>query len=232
MTMKNFTSIVLFDSSCNIDEFTSDKIENSLIITFDYNSHKNLERSGINHLISDSYLDQHFLSSIDKICYGLCHWYKEKSIEKIIEYDGLNLGEFFYHDVHDILIPFLKKFLEISKIFEENNQSSFLASNNLYDIIHSFSDNTKILRQVNTIKSEFDYTHIDLPLKLGSKNSHIRISKSKYLKLLNISEKFLNLTTKKQSHKPVILLSDFSAQYHKEFFLSIPQSKNTFVKFD
>ena len=69
MIMKNFDSIILFDSSCSIDQITSEKIANSLIITFDYNSHKNLEKSGINHLISDSYLDQHFLSSIDKICY-------------------------------------------------------------------------------------------------------------------------------------------------------------------
>ena len=138
MTMKNLDSIILFDSSCSINELTSDKIQNSLIITFDYNSHKNLEKFGINHVISDSYLDQSFLSSIDKICYGLSHWYKEKSIEKIVEYDGLNLGDFFYYELYSILIPFLKKFFEISKIFEENNQSSFLTSNNLYDIIHSF----------------------------------------------------------------------------------------------
>ena len=232
MTMDNHNSVVLFDSSCNIDELTSDKIENSLVITFDYNSHKNLEKLGINHVISDSYLDQSFLSSIDKICYGLSHWYKEKSIEKIVEYDGLNLGEFFYYEVYSILLPFLKKFFEISKIFEENNQSSFFTSNNLYDIVHSFSDNIKILQQVNTVKSEFDYSHMDIPFKLGSKNSHIRISKSKYLKLLNISEKFLNLTTKKQPDKPMILLSNVSAQHQKELFLAMPQSKNIFIRFD
>jgi len=230
--MKNLDSIILFDSSCNINDLTSDKIKNSLIITFDYNSHKNLEKSGINHLISDSYLDQHFLSSVDKICYSLSRWYKEKSIEKIVEYDGLNLGEFFYYDVHSLLIPFLKRFFEISKIFEENNQSSFFTSNNLYDIISSFSDNTKILQQVNTAKSEFDYSHMDIQFKLGPKHSHIRISKSKYLKLQNISEKFINLTAKKQSDKPVILVSNFSSQYQKEFFLAMPRSKNIFVKFD
>ena len=230
--MKNFTSIVLFDSSCNIDELTNDKIKNSLIITFDYNSHRNLEKLGINHVISDSYLDQHFLSSIEKICYGLSHWYTQKPIEEIVEYDGLNLGEFFYTELYEILIPFLKNFFEISKIFEENSESSFVVSHNLYDIIHSFSTNVKILQKVRTTKSEFDYTRVDLPLKLGLKNSHIRISKSKYLKLLNVSEKFINLRVKKQSNEPVILLSDFSAQYYKEFFHSIPESKNTFVKFD
>ena len=193
-TMKNYNSIILFDSSCSINDLTSDKIQNSLIITFDYNSHKNLEKSNINHLISDSYLDQHFLSSIDKICYSLCKWYTQKSIEKIVEYDELNLGDFFYYELYSILIPFLKKFFEISKIFEENNQSSFLTSNNLHDIIYSFSDNTKILQQTNTIKSEFDYSYIDIPFKLGSKRSHIRIGKSKYQKLLYASEKFINLT--------------------------------------
>ena len=203
-----------------------------MIITFDYNSHKNLEKSNINHLISDSYLDQHFLSSIDKICYSLCKWYTQKSIEKIVEYDGLNLGEFFYYEVYSILIPFLKRFFEISKIFEENNQSSFLTSNNLYDIISSFSDNTKILQQANTIKSEFDYSYIDIPFKLGSKRSHIRIGKSKYQKLLHASEKFINLTAKKQSNKPVILVSNLSTQYQKEFLLEMPHSKNIFVKFD
>jgi len=231
-TMDNHNSVVLFDSSCNIDELTSAKIENSLIITFDYNSHKNLEKFGINHVISDSYLDQSFLSSVGKICFGLSQWYTQKSIEKTVEYDGLNLGEFFYIELYEILIPFLKKFFEISKIFEENRQSSFLTSNNLYDIIHSFSDNIKILQKANTIKSEFDYSHIDIPFKLGPKSSHIRIGRSKYLKLLNTSEKFLNLTRKKQSDNPAILLADFSANRYKEFFLAMPQSKNIFVKFD
>ena len=192
MTMNNHNSVVLFNSSCNIDDLTSDKIENSLIITFDYNSHKNLEKCGINHVISDSYLDQNFMSLIEKTCYRLSKWYTEKSIEKTIEYDGLNLGEFFYIELYEILIPFMKNFLEISKIFEENRQSSFLTSNNLYDIIHSFSDDIKILQKANTIKSEFDYSHIDIPFKLGPKSSHIRIGRSKYLKLLNTSEKFLN----------------------------------------
>ena len=232
MIMKNFDSIILFDSSCSIDQITSEKIANSLIITFDYNSHKNLEKSGINHVISDSYLDQNFMSLIEKTCYSLSKWYTEKSIEKTVEYDGLNLGEFFYIELYEILIPFMKKFFEISKIFEENNQSSFLTSNNLYDIIHSFSDNIKILQQANTIKSEFDYSHIEIPFKLGSKSSHIRIGRSKYLKLLNTSEKFLNLTRKKQSDKPAILLANFSPNMHKEFFLAMPQSKNIFVKFD
>ena len=230
--MKNWDSIILFDSSCNINDLTSDKIENSLIITFDYNSHKNLEKSHIDHVISDSYLDQYFISSNEKICQDLSEWYAQKSVEKILEYDGLNLGEFFYIELYELLIPFLKNFLEISKIFEENSNASFLTSQNLYDIIYSFSSNVKTLQRVNSMKSEFDYTHVDIPFKLGSKSSHIRIGRSKYLKLLNTSEKFLNLTTKKQSDKPVILLTNISPQLYKELFLAIPESKNIFLKFD
>ena len=87
MDMKNWDSIILFDSSCNINDLTSDKIENSLIITFDYNSHKNLEKSHIDHVISDSYLDQYFISSSEKICQDLSEWYTQKSVEKILEYN-------------------------------------------------------------------------------------------------------------------------------------------------
>ena len=232
MDMKNWDSIILFDSSCDINDLARDKIENSLIITFDYNSHKNLEKSHIDHIISDSYLDQYFISSNEKICQDLSEWYTQKSVEKILDYDGLNLGEFFYIELYELLIPFLKKFLEISKIFKENSNASFLTSQNLYDIIYSFSSNVKTLQRVNSIKSEFDYSHVDIPFKLGSKSSHIRIGRSKYLKLLNTSEKFLNLTTKKQSDKPVILLPNISPQLYKEFFLAIPESKNIFLKFD
>ena len=92
MATKNWDSVILFDSSCNIDDFSSDKIINSLIITFDYNSHKNLEKSHINHVISDLYLDQYFTSSSEKICQDLSKWYTQKFVEKILEYDGLNLG--------------------------------------------------------------------------------------------------------------------------------------------
>ena len=232
MATKNWDSIILFDSSCNINDFTSDKIKNSLIITFDYDSHKNLEKSHIDHVISDSYLDQYFISSNETICQNLSKWYTQKFAENILEYDGLNLGEFFYIELYELLIPFLKNFLEISKIFEENSNASFLTSQNLYDIIHSFSSDVKILQIVNSIKSEFDYPHIDIPFKFGSKSSHIRIGRSKYLKLLNVSEKFLNLTTKKQSDKPVILLTNISPQLYKELFLAIPESKNVFLKFD
>jgi len=139
MATKNWDSIILFDSSCNINDFTSDKIKNSLIITFDYDSHKNLEKSHIDHVISDSYLDQDFISSNETICQNLSKWYTQKFAENILEYDGLNLGEFFYIELYELLIPFLKNFLEISKIFEENSNASFLTSQNLYDIIHSFS---------------------------------------------------------------------------------------------
>ena len=232
MATENWDSIILFDSSCNINDFTSDKIKNSLIITFDYDSHKNLEKSHIDHVISDSYLDQYFISSNETICQNLSKWYTQKFAENILEYDGLNLGEFFYIELYELLIPFLKNFLEISKIFEENSNASFLTSQNLYDIIHSFSSDVKILQIVNSIKSEFDYPHIDIPFKFGSKSSHIRIGRSKYLKLLNVSEKFLNLTTKKQSDKPVILLTNISPQLYKELFLAIPESKNVFLKFD
>jgi len=232
MATKNWDSIILFDSSCNINDFTSDKIKNSLIITFDYDSHKNLEKSHIDHVISDSYLDQYFTSSSETICQNLSEWYTQKFAENILEYDGLNLGEFFYIELYELLIPFLKNFSEISKIFKENSNTLFFTSQNLYDIIHSFSSNVKILQSVNSIKSEFDYTHIDIPFKLGPKSSHIRIGRSKYLKLLNTSEKFLNLTTKKQSDKPVILLTNISPQLYKEFFLAIPESKNIFLKFD
>ena len=232
MATENWDSIILFDSSCNINDFTSDKIKNSLIITFDYDSHKNLEKSHIDHVISDSYLDQYFTSLSETICQNLSKWYTQKFAENILEYDGLNLGEFFYIELYELLIPFLKNFLEIFKIFEENSNASFLTSQNLYDIIHSFSSDVKILQSVNSIKSEFDYTHVDIPFKFGSKSSHIRIGRSKYLKLLNVSEKFLNLRVKKQSHKSVILLSDFSPQLYKEFFLAMPESKNIFVKFD
>ena len=232
MATKNWDSVILFDSSCNIDDFSSDKIINSLIITFDYNSHKNLEKSHINHVISDLYLDQYFTSSSEKICQDLSKWYTQKFVEKILEYDGLNLGEFFYIEVYELLIPFLKNFSEISKIFKENSNAHFFTSQNLYDIIHSFSSNVKTLQSINSVKSEFDYTHIDIPVKFGPKSSHIRIGRSKYLKLLNASEKFLNLTTKKQSDKPVILLPNISPQLYKEFFRAIPQSKNVFLKFD
>jgi len=232
MATKNWDSVILFDSSCNIDDFSSDKIINSLIITFDYNSHKNLEKSHINHVISDLYLDQYFTSSSEKICQDLSKWYTQKFVEKILEYDGLNLGEFFYIEVYELLIPFLKNFSEISKIFKENSNAHFFTSQNLYDIIHSFSSDVKTLQSINSIKSEFDYTHIDIPVKFGPKSSHIRIGRSKYLKLLNASEKFLNLTTKKQSDKPVILLPNISPQLYKEFFRAIPQSKNVFLKFD
>ena len=75
--------IFLFDSSCDLKELQqSMENKNSLVITFDYESHKLLNENNINHEISDIYLNRLDLETIQKKSYELVEWFKkEKSNE-------------------------------------------------------------------------------------------------------------------------------------------------------
>ena len=94
--MINFSTktIIFFDSSSNIENLKS--YPTTYVITFDYESHKTLQKNNIQHQISDDFLDVVDLQTIQKKSYHFSCWYNESTISQFLEYDGINLGELFY----------------------------------------------------------------------------------------------------------------------------------------
>lgn len=228
-------TIILVDSSFDIDELKKilkDKIQ---IVTFDYESHKTLSRNNIVHEISDNYIDENDLKAIQKDSYSLAKWYKEPLITNLIEYEGINLGGLFYLEFHYLLVPFLKKFVEITKILKKHPTKKFICSSTLYDIVKTFTNSVVRIQNEKTT-NKFLYDSIKIHIKIGRKFFSLRIPRSYYLRMKKISEilihKLFGPKNRLFKNKKSILLVEFDTIKFQKIFSMLPKFPLNLILFD
>ena len=220
------STIILLDSSSGIEEI-NDLIQqhNAVVITFDYESHKTLSRNNIAHEISDSYVDDNDLKIIQKYSYSLVKWYKESLIVNLIEYEGVNLGKLFEAELHYTLVPFLKKFVEVTKILEKYPTNFFLCSSTLHTIVKTFTNSNVITQNKKIIPQKFLYDSIKIHIKIGHRFFSLRIPRSYYLKAKKTSELLVYLLFRPknrlhQNKKSILLVEFDTIKFRKIFSLS------------
>lgn len=221
--MINFSTktIIFFDSSSNIENLKS--YPNTYVITFDYESHKTLQKNNIQHQTSDDFLDVVDLQTIQKKSYHFSRWYNESTISQFLEYDGINLGELFNVEFHYSLIPFLKKFVEINNIVKKFPESKFIVTSDLFEITETFSNQVEKLDMVTESVHKFLYDSIRHSFQIGRHSFTINISKKNYKKIKDLSYNILKTffgITKSQSNTESILLVEFDTVKHRKFFAS------------
>jgi hypothetical protein len=93
-TKNQSNKIILIDSS--VDTTSLNKIikdnPDSKIITFDYESHSNLNGLGIRHYVSDESLTDRDLDKLQNEIFRLLYWYNSSEITDEINYNGVNFG--------------------------------------------------------------------------------------------------------------------------------------------
>ena len=218
------TTIVLYDSSFDINELINIiKEQDPLVISFDYESHKLLIKYKIKHKISDDYLSEKDIQNIQKNSYSLSQWFANPTISNILEFEGINLGQLFYIEFHFFLVPFLKKFVELTHIFKLYSDAKFVGSSQLYEIISTFTDNTIKLHN-NVDEKQFLYDSVPLNLRFFKKKFTINVSTKYYYKIKKIQEKIIDILFKNNhsitNNKPSILLIDFDTVRYQNLFLN------------
>ena len=202
------------------------------IITFDYDSHIFLTKQNISHIISDQFHSVKELSDIENKIYSLVDWYEIPSIQNEIISDDINLGELFFMEFRDELVSFLKIFIEILNIVKLNLNSNYYVSKNLMKFISPLTKNIYEINQNNDI-SIYDST--DIPLKFGSKQLTIKVSKKNLSKIQSFLNHIFQITflNKKSQQKPSsILIVNFSTIKNKEFLLEASNFNFNIIKYD
>lgn len=223
-TSSKLVTILLYDSSFDIDKLLNIvKEKNPLIISFDYESHKLLIKYKIKHKISDDYLSEKDIQNIQKNSYYFSQWFENPIISNKLEFEGINLGELFYIEFHFFLVPFLKKFVELTHIFKLYSDAKFVGSSQLYEIISKFTDNA-IKLQNNVPEKQFLYDSVILNFRFFKKKFTINVPIKYYYKIKKIQEKIINILFKTCNHitnnKSSILLIDFNTVRYKKLFLN------------
>src|SRR6266571_727432 len=114
-------TVVLFDSTMSLSDLKKfGEKKSTTIISIDYLSHKILSANGIMHEISDSYLNESDLKIIQNDSFTFSKWFEGSDVQEFVEYDGINMGQLFYDEFHYMLVPFLKIFVELTKIIQKH----------------------------------------------------------------------------------------------------------------
>ena len=223
-------TIILLDSSGRVEELREIiQQKNTIIITFDYESHKILSENKTAHELSDNYLNEGDLQTIQKDSYKLARWCEEPEIVNSIIYEGINLGGLFYPEFHYFLVPFLKKFVEVANIVKKFNEVKFVSSAGLYEITKSFTDSVSNLDNKRP-SQEFLYDSVRINLKISNKYLSFNIPQTYYLKLKKLSEKIEHLLSRPKSgyDNNAVLFVEFDTIRYEKIFSMLPKfSLNT-----
>ena len=216
-------NIILIDSSISeniLNDITQKK--HFKIITFDYASHHKLLNLKISHEISDNYLDDSDLDYIQNKSYDFSKWAENSEISKLLDYEGFNLGNFYYIEIFIFLLPFLKKFLELKKIYKKYPDHFFHSSGMLNELRELLGMPGLIINN-----SKFDQSFFYDSVEFQNNFFKIKLSRSSYNKLKNLFEKIINVFFKPkniQKNKNVLLI-EFNTKHYSSIFYSL-KSKN------
>jgi len=229
----NTQYVVLYDSISNIEELKQIiKEYNPQIITFSLESHNFLLENGIEHELSENYLNENDLGYIQDHSYQFSQWYSNPIISQSVEYEGINVGELFYVEFCSFLTPILMKIYEIMRIYTVYKTALFFSSNSLLKFLKLFSSNVKILNDNLSYKP---FTQKNKILKF---DTNILINNNQNAIISQIIKIFYNifkiiLQNKKINHnKQTILLINYTTKRFQKLFEQLPNYSINLVKYD
>ena len=219
--------ILLIDSDSNLTKIkvTKKDFHCNKIISFDYDSHKNLNLENIEHEISDEFITQEETNEIQNHLYTFSKWYDEKSLQKFFVVDDLNIGQLLQEQFIDYMIKFLKKFFEFKKIYEKFPNALFVSSGILYEISTTFSSNIQQIDIDKVVNYDFVHDKVRVDVNVGKNRINFSLSSSKYKKIKHLSEKFTQslFEPKINSSSPNVLLVELSTERYQNL---LEESRN------
>ena len=219
--------ILLIDSDSNLSKIKTTKkdFHCNKIISFDYDSHKNLNLENIEHETSDEFIMQEETNEIQNHLYAFSKWYNEKSLQKFFIVEGLNIGQLLQEQFIDYMIKFLKKFFEFKKIYEKFPNALFVSSGILYEISTTFSSNIQQIDIDKVVNYDFVHDKVRVDVNVGKNRINFSLSSSKYKKIKRLSEKFTQslFEPKINSSSPNVLLVELSTERYQNL---LEESRN------
>lgn len=211
--------ILLVDSS-NITAVKEFMRENTgfRIISFDYSSHVDLQRNSITHEISDDYLSESDIETLQNKAYQLSDWAADPRIEEYLDYNGFNLGKLFYTDIFIYLIPVLKKLHEVQQIFKEWPSATYYCSGQLYQMMKLINPSVHAISESETTEPEFYYDYI----KIQNNILKIKIPRSYYFKFKQFLELGIHYMfgPRKHSASNGTLVVEFNTNQYDRLFIN------------
>ena len=134
--------LVLVESKEDVEDLKQE-MEDSKIISFDFESHKLLKNYGINHTLVEEYLSKNDEELLDNKTVELTTgWYQHPEIKELLNFNKINLGSLLQIEIIWYFFQFLKRNLGIKRVIEKENpeevSTSFLSNSTLQCLKKSY----------------------------------------------------------------------------------------------
>jgi hypothetical protein len=230
--------IILVEGKIDFNIIQKKIFENkSLVVSFDFNSHKILKQNKIKHELVEDYFSEKDKMEIDNFSLKIgTTWYKDKKITQYLEYDKINLGSLLELEMPSYFLKILKRIIGIKKIVEKEKPEKII-SYSLKKYVNEYYKMKKIkIENYEKIKeTSLFFDEISIPLSLGGTTKNIKISRKNYFKLKKMTDKISNsiwrtkLNKKELQNNESILLIDFNTKLYQDFLKSFPNSNKNII---
>ena len=169
----------------NSTDFSLLETSNVEIFSFDYESHKNLEKLDIKHSIAEEFLDDNERFELFDKVKEFRDWYDNPSLPKF-ELQGVNIFSLLDGmEFHELLMQKLIVFFTIKKILNENNPTSIVCPDEMIMMIKLLSSKNQVQIQSNSgnEKKKLFWDSINVKRNIAGRPISIKISRTKYNKL-------------------------------------------------
>jgi len=210
---------------------------NSIVISFDYLSHKSLKDNNIEHKLVEEYFSEEDKNEIDELTLKFTtSWYKDKKIEEYLKFEEINLGSLLELEIPNYFFKNLKRIIGIKNIIEKENPNKII-SYSLKKYVEELCKNKNIetdsFEKIIPTGLFFDEMEISLNLLFFKKN--IKISRNNYFKIKNTIDGIINFIWKIKPNKKLlknnssILLLEFNTKLYEDFLKSFETSDKNII---
>ena len=212
----------------NSTDFSLLETSNVEIFSFDYESHKNLEKLDIKHSIAEEFLDDNERFELFDKVKEFRDWYDNPSLPKF-ELQGVNIFSLLDGmEFHELLMQKLIVFFTIKKILNKNNPTSIVCPHEMTMMIKLLSSKNQVQIESNSgnEKKELFWDSINVKRNIAGRPISIKISRTKYKKLKNLLDKTVGITYRlyfdfKNKNKKTILLLEMYPPVYKELIQNL-----------
>lgn len=198
----------------------------TLVISLDYESHKQLDNLKIKHTPFEKYLEKNDFKIIGETALTIdTSWYKNQKIQDSITFDKINFGWLLEQDLHLYLLAVITTFISLIKIkHKEKNFKKIIVS----DVILNMTKTIFSEYEINTLEVKnpetqmFTFDIFAVKYNIGRFPITLRIPRRYFFLLHKIYDKsfiplFQIFFTHFNKNKSSILLLDFNPTKEDEF---------------
>lgn len=206
------------------------------LFTLNYATHINLEKHVISHKIGESYLSDEDYQNIDALTIDTTlNWYKNNPMEKIIDFDKINLASSLEMEFIQYFSKIYLTTLTMIRIIETEKPTHVFCITHLNNFVKQYCEAKKIL--VTEIKKETDpslildkmnikFDVLSIPLSFHmSRKTFLKIKKNMEIIINHVFDFQPKLHTKKES----ILLLDFNPTQYASLMKELSTSSKTII---